>query len=115
MSAGYYWRGARFIGGSRVAPFRKTGLVKQGRVITVFPSPLNVAGKIIKKRFEDVKSELLAHLPEAIHGRLSVLHVAICHVTICRVAICRVAISQWVLHAVVISIANGKRVQPNNQ
>ncbi len=25
------------------------------------------------------------------------------------------AISQWVLHAVVISVADGKRVQPNNQ
>ncbi len=59
--------------------------------------------------------EPLAHLPEAIHGRLSVLHVAISRVAICRVAICRLAISQLVLHAVVISVANGKRVQPNNQ
>jgi hypothetical protein len=59
--------------------------------------------------------EPLAHLPEAIHGRLSALHVTICHVAICRVAICCVAISQWVLHAVVISVTNGKRVQPNNQ
>ena len=59
--------------------------------------------------------EPLAHLPETIHGRLSALHVTICRVAICRIAICRVAISQWVLHAVVISVANGKRVQPNNQ
>ena len=39
-----------------------------------------------------------------------------CHLLhICRVAICRVAISQWVLHDFVISVANGKRVQTNNQ
>jgi len=65
--------------------------------------------------YKDVKLEPLAHLPEAIHGRLSALHVAICCIAICRVAICRVAISQWVLHAFVISVANGKRVQTNNQ
>ena len=39
---------ARFIGGSHVAPFCKTRLSRQGHLIIVFPSSLNVASKIIK-------------------------------------------------------------------
>ena len=58
--------------------------------------------------------ELLAHLSKAIQGRVSVLPVAICLVTICTVAICRVA--RWVLHALVVGVANQERVnQTNNQ
>ena len=49
-------RHAQFIGRSRVAPYCKIGLVKQGRVIIVCPSPLDVACKIIKKQFENVKT-----------------------------------------------------------
>ena len=58
--------------------------------------------------------EPLAHLLMAIHGHVSVLPVAICLVAICTVAICRVAC--WVLHALVVGVANGERVnQTNNQ
>jgi hypothetical protein len=58
--------------------------------------------------------EPLAHLSKAIHGHVSVLPVAICLVAICTVAICRVA--PWVLHALVVGVANGERVnQTNNQ
>ena len=58
--------------------------------------------------------ELLAHLSKAIHGRISVLPVAICLVAICTIAICR--FTRWVLHALVIGVANGERVnQTNNQ
>ena len=83
--------------------------------IVVVPSPLDVASDIIKKRFKDVElMELLAHLSKAIHGHVSVLPVAICLITICTVAIRRV--TQWVLHALVVGVANGERVnQANNQ
>ena len=58
--------------------------------------------------------EPLAHLSKAIHGRVSVLPVAICLIAICTVAICRVA--HWVLHALVVGVANRERVnQTNNQ
>ena len=58
--------------------------------------------------------EPLTHLSKAIHGRVSVLHVAICLIPICTVAICCVA--HWVLHALVAGVANGEKVnQTNNQ
>jgi hypothetical protein len=58
--------------------------------------------------------EPLAHLSKAIHGHVSVLPVAICLIAICTVAICRVA--RWVLHALVVGVANRERVnQTNNQ
>ena len=58
--------------------------------------------------------EPLAHLSKAIQGHVSVLPVAICLVAICTVAICRVA--RWILHALVVGVANRERVnQTNNQ
>ncbi len=58
--------------------------------------------------------EPLAHLSKAIHGHVSVLAVAICLAAICTVAICCVA--RWVLHALVVGVANGERVnETNNQ
>ncbi len=83
--------------------------------IVVLPSPLDVASDIIKKRFKNVKlMEPLAHLLKAIHVRVSVLPVAICFVAICTIAICRIA--RWVLHALVVGVAYGERVnQTNNQ
>ncbi len=94
------------------SPFHKIEHIKQGRVVIVFTSPLDIARKIIKKHFEDVESmEPLAHLSKAIHGLVSVLRVAICLIAICCIAICRVTISRWVLHALIIGVAN----QPNNQ
>ncbi len=56
--------------------------------------------------------EPLAHLTKAIHGRVSVLPVAICLVSICAVAIYR--FTHWVLHALVIGVANGERVNQTN-
>ena len=58
--------------------------------------------------------EPLAHLSKATHGHVSVLPVAICLFAICTIANCRV--TRWVLHALVVGVANGERVnQTNNQ